>query len=68
VCFFCSTSLICFASFALQPWAEQAPVQQPQYLPSLSEVDLGWFQGKRNGEQQQLNEPAAAADVCLEAG
>jgi hypothetical protein len=37
----------------LQPWADQAPVQQPQYLPSLSEVDLGWFQGKRNGEQLQ---------------
>lgn len=34
-------------------WQGTAEVQDPIYLPSLAEVDLGWFQGLRNGKQQQ---------------
>lgn len=49
--------LLRVAAVVVQPWSGQAPVHQPQYLPSLSEVDLGWFQGKRNGEQQQQQQP-----------
>jgi broad specificity phosphatase PhoE len=33
-----------------QQWQEAAPLQEPIYLPSLAEVDLGWFQGLKNGE------------------
>eukprot|EP00882_Tetradesmus_deserticola_P005779 GHRQ01006084.1.p2 GENE.GHRQ01006084.1~~GHRQ01006084.1.p2 ORF type:complete len:238 (+),score=69.41 GHRQ01006084.1:1155-1868(+) len=43
----CCRHATCYVVMS-QPWAGRAPVQQPQYLPSLSEVDLGWFQGKRN--------------------
>lgn len=32
-----------------QQFQQSAAVQDPIYLPSLSEVDLGWFQGLRNG-------------------
>jgi broad specificity phosphatase PhoE len=32
-----------------QQFQQSADVQEPIYLPSLSEVDLGWFQGLRNG-------------------
>jgi hypothetical protein len=38
-------------------------VQQPQYLPSLSEVDLGWFQGKRNGEQQHMSSSRCTCSI-----
>ena len=33
-----------------QQWRDSAAVAEPIYLPSLAEVDLGWFQGLRNGE------------------
>jgi hypothetical protein len=35
-----------------QQWQQQDSVvaREPIYLPSLAEVDLGWFQGLKNGE------------------
>uniref|UniRef100_A0A383WBQ0 Uncharacterized protein n=1 Tax=Tetradesmus obliquus TaxID=3088 RepID=A0A383WBQ0_TETOB len=47
-----------------QPWAGQAPVQQPQYLPSLSEVDLGWFQGKRNAQRARRIDLSCLCCCC----
>lgn len=32
---------------------EGTDAEGPIYLPSLAEVDLGWFQGLRNGEQER---------------
>jgi hypothetical protein len=45
------------ADIVWQPWRGVAPEPEPHFLHSLSEVDLGWFQGLRNG--------ACDVGVCL---
>jgi len=37
----------------------QAALLEPQYLPNLAEVDLGWFQGLRNGELHSTTDRVA---------